>query len=287
MARINLVDNNVQLATTTDAADDQQQSREELAFIDAKPSTMNPFEMHKLLKRKDVERQADRLVVTANLAEDLPQGHVLDIHHWLPAASKHYNISSDLNDYVVVPIFAIPSEIPNRNGVGFPLEELTAFSPDDGMMYYQTFRGKPTHVEHVNKDYSIAKGVIADCYLRQLREFSWDRIWKMVELLMFDRTRDPDLCKDILTRKINSYSMGAMVGGYTCSYCGAQIGRCHHLHPDQKVDFFNQGGHLIYRRVQRPRGFETSAVKTPAYSVATTDFFFPVNNDVSLVDQKR
>lgn len=260
--------------------------KEEVAFMEAKPSVINPFEMHKLLKNKTIERQADNLVVTSNLGEDLMQGHVLDIHNTLPGASKHYNISADLNDYIIVPVFTIPSEIPNRNGVGFPLEELTDFSPEDGMYYYQTFKNKPTHFEHVNKDYTIAKGIIADCYMRLLKGYSYNRIWKMVELLMWDRTRDPDLCKEILSGGINAYSMGAMVGGYSCSYCGSELGRCHHLHKDQKVDFYSQGGHLVYRRVSKPRGFETSAVATPAYSVAATDHFFPVNNDVNIVERR-
>lgn len=254
--------------------------------MEATPSVINPFEMHTLLKNKTIEKQANNLVVTSNISEDLGQGHVLDIHNTLPGASKHYNISADLNDYIIVPVFTIPSEIPNRNGVGFPLEELTDFSPEDGMYYYQTFKNKPTHFEHVNKDYTIAKGIIADCYMRRLMDYSYNRIWKMVELLMWDRTRDPDLCKSILKGEINAYSMGAMVGGYTCSVCNSPLGRCHHLHKEQKVDFYAQNGHLVYRRVQKPRGFETSAVATPAYSVAATDHFMPINNEVNIIERK-
>lgn len=251
--------------------------------MEATASTMNPFEMHTLLKRKDVVMHDNNLVVASSISDDVPQGETLDITNWLPAASKHYNISRDINDYIMMPVFTIPSELPNRNGVGFPLEELTAFSPDHGMMYYKTFKGKPTHFEHANKDYSIAKGVIGDVYLRRLRGYSNDQIFKMVELLMFDRTRDPDLCKSILKGEVNAYSMGAYVGGYTCSFCGADMGKCDHLHPDRKLDFYRLGNHLVYRRVKKPVGFETSAVGTPAYSVAAQDLVIPIGNTETLI----
>lgn len=252
--------------------------------FDATPVTHNPFEMHSLLKRKDVVKTSGGdLVMASAISEAVPQGEVLDVTNWLPSAAKEYNISPDINDYLMVPVFTIPSELPNRNGVGFPLAELTAFSPEHGMSYYKTFKGKPTHYEHNNKDHTIAKGVIGDVYMRRLKGFSNDKIWKLVELLMFDRTRDADLCKDILSGKINAYSMGAYVGGYTCSFCGADLGHCSHLHPDKKFDFYMLGNHLVYRRVKKPVGFETSAVGTPAYSVAAQDTVIPINNTETLV----
>lgn len=255
-----------------------------IEHIDLTPTTINPLDMHKMLKRKDiVNNGANGLVVASAISSDVPQGETLDVTNWLPSAAKVYNISPNIDDYLMVPVFTIPSELPNRNGVGFPLEELVAFSPEDGMQYYKTFKGKPTHYEHANKDYTIAKGVIADVYLRRLDGWSENKIYKMVELLMFDRTRDVDLCNDILKGRINAYSMGAYVGGYTCSMCGGLMGTCSHLHPDKKLDFYKLGNHLVYRRVKKPRGFETSAVGTPAYSVAAQDTVIPINNSETLI----
>lgn len=235
-------------------------------------ATVNPFELHKAFKSKDIVLSNEHIHVANQINPEMPTGTPLDVSNWLPAAAKKYNISPDLNDYIMVSIIAIPTEIPNRNGVGFPLKELLDFSPEHGRQRYKTFKGMPTHVEHVNKDYTIAKGVIADTYLRRLDGYSRNQIYKLVELLLFDRTRDPDLCASILKGEYNAYSMGAYVNGYTCSYCGRELGKCDHLNPDKKVDFYRLGNHLVYRRVQSPVGFETSVVKTPAYSVALNDY---------------
>lgn len=241
-------------------------------------STVNPLDMYKLGKSKNVEKNGNNLILShVDAGPDIPDGQVLDVYNWLPYAASQYNISKDINDYIIVPAFLVPSDLPNRNGVGFPLKELLEFSPDHGMQYYKTLKGKPTHYEHKNADHTIAKGVIFDSYLRPLQGYGGGKVAKLTALLGFDRTRDPDLCHKILTRQINAYSMGAYVGGYFCSYCNAQLGHCGHIDPKRKVDFYLLNGHLVYRRCTRPLFFETSAVGVPAYSVATNDSPVVVN----------
>jgi hypothetical protein len=57
----------------------------------------------------------------------------LDFNTWLPFSAPHYQISPDPSDYILTPVIVMPSDIPNRNGVAFPLKELIAFNPDMGM----------------------------------------------------------------------------------------------------------------------------------------------------------
>jgi hypothetical protein len=146
------------------------------------------------------------------------------------------------------------------------------------MQAYKTFKAKPTHIEHQNDDITQAKGVIVDTFLRKM--VNVDGIWKLLELLSFDRTKDRELCKDILSGDMNSYSMGAWVEGYQCSICDAEIGKCSHLHPQAPLDFYRFGKELCFRKVVKPVGFETSAVKTPAYVTAVSDILHPINPEL-------
>jgi hypothetical protein len=242
---------------------------------------LNPLDLHSSIKRKDVTAST-KSVVADGKSVGMAGKIKLDWASWLPFAAKQYNISPNVEDYILVPVFTIPTDLPNRNGVGFPLEQLVRFNPEYGMQAYKTFKGKPTFEEHVNEDYTKAKGVIADVFMRKMPKYG---IWKMLELLTFDRTRDPDLCRDILKGDLNSYSMGAWVDAYTCSYCGAEMGKCGHLHPKSKVDFYQLGDTLVYRKVVNPVGFETSAVRIPAYTVAVDTGVMSLN-DADLLEPR-
>lgn len=196
---------------------------------------------------------------------------LVDWTSWLPFAAKEYNISGDVRDYIVVPIPTIITDLPNRNGIGFPLKELVKFRPQLGMQSYQTWKGKPTFEEHENKDHTKAKGVILDTHMRKIPGMN---AWRLLKLLAFDRTRDAELCNDILERKRNSYSMGAYLDGYTCSICHQEQGMCNHIPynaTSADVVFAPYKGSLVFRNVVNPEGFETSSVKTPAYISALYD----------------
>lgn len=197
---------------------------------------------------------------------------LVDWASWLPFAAKQYNISPDVKDYVVVPIPTIITDLPNRNGVGFPLKELITFRPNLGMQSYKTWKGKPTFQEHCNEDHTQAKGVILDTHLRVMDGLG---TWRLLKLLAFDRTRDANLVKNIMDKTYNSYSMGAYVDGYTCSICHKPFGTCSHIPTGLKtgdVIFLSQGiDKLLFKNVVAPEGFETSSVKTPAFISAVND----------------
>lgn len=198
----------------------------------------------------------------------------IDANLWLPRAAEHYHISPKLSDYILVPVPSLISELPNTNGDSVTKEELLRFHPDVGMLAYQTWRGKPTHIEHANKDITKAKGVIFDVFLRKLTGYMGGHV-KVIKLLGFDRTKDPILTQAIIDRKINTYSLGMYFKSYECSLCGNVVSQnggqaCQHTRPRRKT-YKAADGRLIYRRCQSILGFETSAVADPAYSVANSD----------------
>lgn len=236
------------------------------------------IDVHKEVKNKNIYQTKEKsTLVTAtynpNLADNSFQ-EKLDITSWLPSASKVYKISPDITDYIFVPVFTIPSGLPNRNSVAFPLQALMEFSEDAGCLGYKTFKGKPVHIEHDNEDPEKAIGVIADCSLRKLTGFGNGKVWKLLELLCIDRSKNPDMANKILKKDYNSYSMGAMVSRYTCSICNSEITKnkdCGHVGPPGTIDFNEYDGKLAFKNVWGIHGIETSSVATPAFSVAVAD----------------
>lgn len=225
-----------------------------------------PTELHGInTKRSDV-----RLAAKTAGGEE----RTIDANLWLPRAAEEYQISPNLNDYILVPVPSLISELPNTNGDAVTGRELTRFLPDVGMLAYQTWRGKPTHVEHANKDITKARGVIFDVFLRRLPNFNGNH-FKVIKLLGFDRTKDPKLCQGILDRKINTYSLGMYFKAYQCSLCGTVVTQnsnnaCSHTWPRKKT-YKTPDGRLVYRKCINIVGFETSVVADPAYSVANSD----------------
>lgn len=192
---------------------------------------------------------------------------------WLPFAAKKYELSTDLRDYVLVPVPVMYTEIPNTNGDSVTLQEFLDFNPEHGMQAFKTFRGKPCHLEHDNKVISRAKGVILDVFLRPLKKFGGGKYYKLVELMAYDRTKDRDLVNDILSGEHNAYSVGFYFKSYSCSVCGAKVGQglngkpCSHTYP-RRPTYKNPQNRLVYRQCQSIVGFETSVVANPSYITA-------------------
>lgn len=239
---------------------------EMIVYSDPSQSLISPYSLHR--------EKAHSSFIEA-------KGFVLDFPQWLPFAAKVYNISPHIKDYVLVPVITIPSDLPNRNGVAFPLKSLIRFSPETGMQAYKTFKGKPVHYEHDNKNPLKALGVIADVSLRRLKGYGNGKIWKVVELLALDRTKYTDIVNAILKKEIVSYSMGALVSGYRCSYCGKP--NCEHIDYTRKCDFYVLNGKLVFREVDDFIGYETSVVSTPAFMTAISDIIIHVDNPLQYI----
>lgn len=220
-----------------------------------------------------ITASAGNMVVKVNDGETGDQSLVpLDFKTWLPFAAGGYHISSDPSDYVLVPVIIMPSDLPNRNGVAFPLKELVRFNHELGMQAYKTWKGKPTYREHKNDDITQAHGVIADVVMRKLTGFGGGKLWKVLNLLAFDRSKHPDLVAKILSGEENAYSMGAWVNTYRCSLCDAEVGNCGHIAKKGPGSLMHErGGSLVYKNCEGIEGFETSSVGTPAYISAISD----------------
>ncbi len=187
---------------------------------------------------------------------------------WLQAAAETYNISGDIRDYVIVDIPSVTVDIPNRNLQSFPYEEVSFFDNMQGSLVYQTFVGRPTHVDHKNQNPLEAKGVHFDSTLQYVPAY---KVWKIRTLAGFDRTKDTRLVDDILTGRRNGYSMGALVQNFVCSNCGKvevikNPCRCMAMGKGSVVD-----GRLVYQLCAGVQFFEQSSVEDPADPTALSN----------------
>lgn len=207
--------------------------------------------------------------------------YTLDVNSWLPASAEIYNISPNLSDYILIPVPSIITDLPNTNGDSVSLDELIRFDPKYGRLAYRSWKGKPTHVEHQNKVLSQAKGVIFDVILQPITTHRGTH-HKCVKLLGYDRTKDPQLCNDILANKINTYSMGFYFKAYTCSICGTRVGpsgvgMCAHTQPKRKT-YKTLDNRLAFRKCEIIEGFECSSVRDPAFVTANSSKVIDVRN---------
>jgi hypothetical protein len=219
----------------------------------------------------------DYCVETAQEIEEVKnfKTYIPEVLKWLPLAAKEYRISANINDYVVVPVTMFPSDLPNRNSVAFPYEELMRFNVEAGCPTYKTWRGKPTFSEHAHDDYRAAKGIIFDVYMKKMTNVVGD-LYKVIALCGFDRTKDPELANAIATRKRTRYSMGASIMAVECSVCGAfspknnpKNTKCGHVNRG-RISLFETaaGTKPAYYLARGISGFEISSVAVPAWVAA-------------------
>jgi hypothetical protein len=232
----------------------------------------------KALDLKEVSPGKSTIHLTASATGSI--GVDLDMASWLPMASEVYNISRNIRDYVLVPIPAMITGIPNTNGDSATTSHMLRFDPSHGMPSYKTFKGKPTHSEHANKDFTLAKGIIFDSFIQPLPQFKGDHA-RLTLLLGFDRTRDPELANAILSNRINTYSIGMVYDSYKCSICKHIVEKetmtlCSHTRPKQPT-YMHPNGVLSYRECRNIVGFECSSVGDPAFVSA-------VHNPKQIID---
>jgi len=181
---------------------------------------------------------------------------------WLPLAAKEYNISPKLEDYIVSAVPLITSDIPNRNLQEMSTKELFRFHPRFGKVAYQTFVGKPTHINHQNTDITKAKGVNFDSIIVPIPKYN---LYKIIVLSGFDRTKDNILAKSIADKKRKYFSMGAWIDQFVCSVCGTDAGipRCNCFKNYGKGNITPKR-ELIYQECIGIDFFENSSVDDPA-----------------------
>jgi len=187
---------------------------------------------------------------------------------WLPGAAETYSISADPNDFVICDVPLVSVDIPNRNCQAFPYEEVSYFDPQQGQLVYKTFIGKPTFINHDNRDPKKAKGVNFDASLVWIPKY---KIWKIRVLSGFDRTKDKDLAEAILKGKRPFFSMAALVSDFVCSVCGktdTQINPCKHIR-DMKGNIVDNS--IVYQLCIGATYAENSNVDTAADPTAESD----------------
>jgi len=191
---------------------------------------------------------------------------------WLPFAAPAFNISPDPKDYLFYAVPLLYGDMPNRNGVAFPTLELLKWNVQMGRQAYKTWCGMPMHVEHQSEDPLQAIGVVVDTAMSRIENFANGKFWKVMALVSIDRNKNAPLAEEMEKGERTTYSMGAMVDGTTCSYCGAQVGKCNHIPDDpQRVTFYELNGQLVYKKVYGISGYEFSSVADPAYAISTSD----------------
>lgn len=187
----------------------------------------------------------------------------------LPWMAGKLHISSDISDYFFRATPIIISDLPNRNGVAFPINSLTEWNTDLHTQAYEGWRYCPMFEEHASEDIRGSVGVISDITLRKLKGYAKDRLWLAIILSAIDRSKNTYLTRAYESGEVNTVSMGAWVDGWTCSYCGAAEEKCHHIDADpKKVTFYELNGKLVFKNVWGVSPYETSLVKDPAYGIA-------------------
>jgi hypothetical protein len=205
----------------------------------------------------------------------------LDFKIWLPFAAKTYKISPRIEDYVLKPMPLMPSDIPNRNGIGFPLEELVKYQPPPiSRQVYKAWTGVPVHEEHENEDCETALGVVLDTVLTQIKGYGNGKHWKVMGLVAVDKNKYPTIAQDLLTNKINTGSMGAIADSFSCSVCGAKVTdnkflNCSHVSSSKDVNwkFVEHEGKtkVAYLNAHGLSPIEFSIVRDPAWTTALSD----------------
>lgn len=190
------------------------------------------------------------------------ESQTIEANVWLPRAAEYWGLSKDINDYVLVPVPAMVTDIPNTNGDSVSLKELLAWNPEQGRQTFKTWEGKPMYVEHQHKPEWV-RGLILGTYMRPIRKFPG--YYKLVKLAALDRTRDPQRVNRVLSRELNTYSMGMFYSAFKCSVCGHIAGKgianpCSHTRP-RRPTYMMPDGKLSYRMCMGITGFELSLLE--------------------------
>lgn len=203
---------------------------------------------------------------------------------WLPFAAKTYCISPNIEDYVLKSMPLMPSDIPNRNGVAFPIEELVAFQPPPmNRQVYKSWAYCPVHLEHDNEDHTKALGVILDTSLRPIKNYGNGKHWMVHGLIAIDKNKNPEIAEKVRSGDINTGSMGALADNFTCGVCAKAVSdktfmNCSHISSTQNVNWeiVDHEGQkkLAYLNAHGLSPIEYSLVKNPAWAMALADGSF-------------
>ena len=172
----------------------------------------------------------------------------LDVRSLLKKVASQYAVSGNPRDYIFEAIRANTTNTPNENHDGFHQTELFRFDKRIGMPVYQTYIGKPHHVNHKTENPKAARGVVIDahyhdetpplndcprCHLRTAARKNRDETGihcrrcgfvvrdEFVEILVgVDTVKDPIFAKGVRTGQLSAGSMGCNCLNTSCNVCG-------------------------------------------------------------------
>ena len=200
---------------------------------------------------------------------------------FLPFAAANYHISANINDYLIFTTIICPADLPNRNGIAFPLNELARFTPTPNPhMVYKAWVGCPIFSEHQNEDPTKALGIIFDTSLTKIQRVKGN-VWAVTGVIGIDKTKDAEIARKFSEGEINTVSMGALASSFTCSICGAvndETHGCSHIPPNSTGDvnfypFVDAEGNIeiAFLNAHGLDPIETSIVQDPAWAPALSD----------------
>lgn len=165
----------------------------------------------------------------------------INVQALLDMTAKEYDISVNPQDYIFEAARAVTAEEPNFNGDAFPREELLRFDHRLSKAIYQTFIGKPHHINHRADDPKTSRGVVLDasyndltpplescpsCNNRTAEAEGRDKTGihcakcgstvkdEFVELLIaIDTKKDPTFAEGVRSGALDSLSMGCFIPG--------------------------------------------------------------------------
>lgn len=139
-------------------------------------------------------------------------------------------------------------------------------------------------VHNCNEDCTKAHGVVLDSSLHKINGYGGGKLWKVMGLAAIDKTKYQDIARKVATGEINTYSMGAEAGYFTCSYCGLRMNErghsCSHVDFRNQIDWrivndFDGSQHLAFRNAHDLVPIELSIVGDPAWTTALSDLLLP------------
>ncbi|HET6495645.1 MAG TPA: hypothetical protein VFH61_09810, partial [Thermoleophilia bacterium] len=217
----------------------------------------------------------------------------LDVRALLKKVASQYAISANPREFIFEAIRANTTNTPNENHDGFHQTELFRFDKRIGLPVYQTYIGKPHHVNHKTENPKAARGVVIDahyhdespplndcprCQLRTAARKNRDETGihcrrcgfvvrdEFVEILVgIDTVKDPIFAKGVRTGQLSAGSMGCNCLNTSCNVCGhiaySRPEFCEHIRGANKGSLWQkQGGvwtkgtpHRIAHELRRRR----------------------------------
>jgi hypothetical protein len=269
----------------------------------------------------DYDTVTKRLAFRKNASQKFASHYVansdrVSVQDILNLVSDEYNISSNPSDFIYEAVRAVTAEVPNDNGDAFPRAELLRFDHKLGKAVYQTFIGKPHHVNHRADNPKTARGVVIDAYYNDsadpddsckscgLKTASLDNrdvsgihckkcgsVVKdeFVELLLaIDTTKDKTFAEGVRTGALSGLSMGCEAGHTDCSICGNRARTvqqfCQHIRSGNKKKMFKtaSGDRMSFEKCGEVRFTEISRVDQPADGTARQREVFSISPEAMM-----